>query len=514
MTPDQAGERTATGSSLLAVLRRWIALPLWFVAAAHGAEFFVAPDASGDGDGSAAKPWSLAVALGHPAALRPGDTIWVRDGLYSGGFTSTLQGAANAPITVRAAGKRATIDCKPRDADDTGSFTVRGEWTTFRGLEFTCTGLQRVTATKGSWPADIRRGGITSHGSQIRFINLIVHDTAGGFGFWGNEQSGEGGEIYGCIIYHNGWKGPDRGHGHGVYAQNARGTKRIVDNVIFNQFGYGLHVYGSSKAFLRGFHVEGNVAFQNGCLAGPSERTHDLFIGGGAPIENLTLLENFAYGAGLRLGYSAEVRNRGVVARNNYLAGSARITALEEIEFTGNTLLADGTLLSFDQGSNEGGGKIIWDANVYLRTKVEWAPFNFSERGQTAGLTYREWQNRTGFDAKSSYIERRPHGTKVIVRANQFEKGRAHIIIYNWEKYPAVEINLKTVLEPGDEYRIVSAQDFFGEPVLTGRYTGDPVRLPMSGRKPVQPVGMPDYPLPVTEPEFGVFVVLPAKGGS
>src|SRR5688500_6532257 len=98
------------GHSLLRALRRGVALPLWFAAVGHGAEYFVAPDASRDGDGSAAKPWSLSVALGHPAGLRPGDTVWVRYGLYAGGFTSTLKGAADAPITVRAGGKRATID--------------------------------------------------------------------------------------------------------------------------------------------------------------------------------------------------------------------------------------------------------------------------------------------------------------------------------------------------------------------------------------------------------------------
>ncbi|HUE69320.1 MAG TPA: hypothetical protein VMP01_00385, partial [Pirellulaceae bacterium] len=61
-------------------------------------------------------------------------------------------------------------------------------------------------------------------------------------------------------------------------------------------------------------------------------------------------------------------------------------------------------------------------------------------------------------------------------------------------------------------FRIVSAKDYFGMPLVSGTYDGQPVRLPM---KPIQgppPVGMPDVTLPVTEPQFGAFVVLPQKG--
>ncbi len=276
--------RSAVGFIRSNAVIRFVALFV-LLRATHGADLYVAADAAADGDGTKEKPWSLTVALAHPPALKPGDTIWVQDGLYRGGFSSTLKGTREAPITVRAAGERAVIDCKPRDRKDSGTFAVAGEWTTFWGLEFTCSDPKRVTQEKGSWPAEMRRGGIDSRGSHISFINLVVHDTAGGFGFWGNEQGGESGEIYGCLIYHNGWRGPDRGHGHGIYTQNAMGTKRISNNVLFNQFGYGLHAYGSDKAFLRGFHVEENVAFNNGCLAGPDQRTADLFVGGGSAIE-------------------------------------------------------------------------------------------------------------------------------------------------------------------------------------------------------------------------------------
>jgi hypothetical protein len=83
------------------------------------------------------------------------------------------------------------------------------------------------------------------------------------------------------------------------------------------------------------------------------------------------------------------------------------------------------------------------------------------------------------------------------------------VVVYNWEKAETVNLDLGQVLSEGMRYRIVSAQDFFGPPVLEGTYERRLVPLPMRPTPPVQPVGMPDYPLPVTEPEFGAFVVLP-----
>lgn len=475
---------------------------------ATAAELFVATNGHSGGDGSRDQPWNLATALGHPA-VQPGDTVWIRGGTYSGGFTSTLKGLAEAPVTVRAApGERATIDCKPRDDKDNGVFLATGEWTTFQGLEFTCSDLKRVTTEKGSWPADIRRGGITSQGSNLKFVNLIVHDTTQGFGFWGNDKSGEGGEIYGCLIYHNGWKGPDRGHGHAIYAQNGRGTKRIVDNVMFNQFGYGLHVYGSEKAFLRGFHIEGNISFNNGVLSDPNTRTTDL-VGGSSAIERLRFINNATYGgSGLRLGYAQDVHNKGVDVRGNYIVGGVRLTALDQVNFTNNTLIAPGTLLHFDFPL-DGGAQYRVDSNTYLRTKVEWAAFNLMRNKKSEGATFAEWRKRTGFDANSEYAESPPTGTRIIVRPNLYEKGRAHIIVYNWDKRDAIEVDLKDVLAPGQRFRIVSAQNYYGKPVLEGISGGQPIQLPMKPVPPAQPVGMADYQLPVTEPQFGVFVVLP-----
>ena len=61
---------------------------------------------------------------------------------------------------------------------------------------------------------------------------------------------------------------PDRGHGHGIYAQNLGSTpKQIYDNIIFQQFGWGIHAYGEG-GHLDNLDFQGNISFNNGGLSG------------------------------------------------------------------------------------------------------------------------------------------------------------------------------------------------------------------------------------------------------
>src|SRR5262249_17513612 len=64
-------------------------------------EFHVSPNGSPGGDGSTSRPWDLATAFAHPAAVHAGDTIWLHGGTYRGAFVSRLRGGTNSPIIVR-----------------------------------------------------------------------------------------------------------------------------------------------------------------------------------------------------------------------------------------------------------------------------------------------------------------------------------------------------------------------------------------------------------------------------
>ena len=129
----------------------------------------------------------------------------------------------------------------------------------------------------GSNPADARGSGVGMYAEGVKLINLVVHDTGVGVGNWSPAPDGE---VYGCIIFYNGWDAPDRGHGHGIYAQNETGKKYLTDNVIFRQFSYGIHAY-TEGGKIDNFEVESAISCST--TAKPSAQSGfatDILVGG------------------------------------------------------------------------------------------------------------------------------------------------------------------------------------------------------------------------------------------
>jgi hypothetical protein len=68
----------------------------------HAAQWYAAPNAVLNGNGSSTNPWPLQLAFKQTTKIRPGDTLYLRGGIYQGsGFFSTLSGASNSYVTVR-----------------------------------------------------------------------------------------------------------------------------------------------------------------------------------------------------------------------------------------------------------------------------------------------------------------------------------------------------------------------------------------------------------------------------
>lgn len=450
----------------LFVLASSAPLPLDLEAAPRppqSAEFYAAPSGTPDGDGSYEHPWDLATALAHPPALQPGDTLWLRGGHYIGPFTSELVGEPDAPIIMRALpGVRATLD---GSSAYESTLQINGAYAWYWGFEVMRSDLDRVTDISGSSPPDLSRGhsnGVNVFGDHIRLINLIVHDDGQGFGFW---TPAEDSEIYGSLVYNNGWLGPDRGHGHAIYTQNLNGTKRIYDNILFNQFSYGIHAYTEGGS-IQGFDIAGNLWFNNGIIAGGEDTLKDnCLVGGLQPAARVTLRENAGWAhsdteRSVRLGYDHE-GNQDVTLLDNYFVGETRFAQpWQSITMNGNTFYS---LVTGHIDSS------AYPDNIYLTT--------------------------------------RPSGAKVILRPNQYEPGRAHIAIYNWDLAASVAVDVSSVLSPGTVYELRNAQDFWAEPVLAGTYTGDPLMVPMQALPAAAPIGWPVSPTP-TGPEFNVFVLL------
>jgi hypothetical protein len=477
---------------------------------ATAAEYFVSPRGRIAGRGTRFDPWDLGTALSGKTSLRPGDTLLLLGGVYRGQFTSRLRGSEGKPITIRpASGQRVTIDCRD-EGKSNGDFFIQGAWCVFRDLEVTCSDRRRQTQLPGSSPGDIHRGGIFCQGSHIKLVNLVVHDVASGIGFW---SQGEGGEIYGCLIFNNGWMGPDRGHGHGIYAQNETGSKTISDNIIFNQFGGGIHCYGSSQATLNNFRLEGNVCFNNGCQGAPEERTRGILCGGGCPVRGARVVENIVYSdrfnRALELGfYDARASNFDAEVRDNYVVGSLHIINFEHITFSGNTVVGEHPLVELRLEEDEDTSDYQWNQNRFFAQESNARPFRHVRGDEIHHHDFARWQESTGFDRDSEYHDQHA-GCEVRVRPNKYQPGRAHVVVINWDNKQEVDVDLSDVLPPEQAFRVVSAQDFFGEPVIRSTYRGGSVRFPLHPVPPQPALAWEDHALPVTEPQFAVFVVLP-----
>jgi len=455
---------------------------------ALAAEFYVAPDGTPTGDGSAAKPWDLVTALKHPPQVKPGDTIWLRGGRYVGAdrgtFASTLTGAPGKPIIVRQApGERAIIGPTlniPGGAD---------VW--FWGFEVENPDTKEYEPYQHArWPTVWLRGG-----ERIKLINMVIHGGGQGIGAWVDARDLE---IYGCIIFHNGWAGSNQGHG--IYTQNCTGTKRLLENVIFNQLGrgFGIHAYGSKKAYVNNFLLEGNVAFGN--------RGNNILVGGGRRSEGIVVRHNYSYaGGGVRIGYAAH--NDDAVVRDNLFATRCTLKNWDRLTFTGNTVFHADPLIQLDITKLEALPGYAWDRNTYLAPEAGAKRFTIAAR-QGGRFDFEAWRRRTGFDANSTFSTDPTKADRVIVRPNKYQKGRAHIIVFNFARRKTVAADLSKILKKGQAYVIRDVENYLGPPALRGVYTGEPIALPMDLTDVMQPVTRQRFThSPV---EFGVFVVEPA----
>lgn len=496
-------------------------------------EFFAAPNGSPSGNGTIGSPWNLDLALGSydssgsrvssPASIHPGDTVWLRGGTYvpnsdNGFFAHITSSDPAKPVIVRNYnGERATIQC------GTHAFCLSAEapnvW--YWGIEICCFGAPRVTNEAGG--ANPLSYGFRAMASGVKLINCVVHDTAQGLsGYNASPDS----EFHGNLSYYNGWRGSDRPHGHGVYMQNATGTKTIENNVVFDNSDEGLQIYGSGGAMITGLTIRRNSVANSGSTGGDGQFKYNFILGGGQLNTLNNVEENDFFfspdhvgdsgGGYLNFGqYTKSTNNK--FKKNNIVGGNICFAcegAYGPMEVTDNqiyTLASQTLLVALAQTAGDNLSQFTWDRNKYYGKQAfrsgeyyqDPASGNFSTRN--AGLVnFAGWKTGTGFDANGSY-NATPTGKWIRVSPNKYEQKRANITIYNWDLSPAVEVDLSGVLGVGDQFVIQDAQNFYGSPVVAGTYAG-PVSVPMAGlvKAPSVGFGTPSH----TAPLFGTFVVM------
>ena len=270
------------------------------------------------------------------------------------------------------------------------TFHVRGEWTVVWGLEVTNSDPDRTTSSTSN---SVRPNGVVNYASNTRYVNLVVHDA--GVAFF-NDPEYHDVEISGCIMYNNGWQGPDRGHGHALYLKTNTGPLLARDNVVFNQFGYGVHAYASSGGGeLRNIRVEGNVAFNNGTLASNSESAN-ILLGGEEYATGDVVRDNFTYfspgvtGINVQIGHASQ-ENGDVTVRNNTMVGGSPVLKFgywDQATFTDNTVIGKSQLVYLSGGSARG---FSWSATRYYGDPLQ-PSWSFDGTSQS----WQSWRKATG----------------------------------------------------------------------------------------------------------------------
>lgn len=294
----------------------------------------------------------------------------------------------------------------------------------------------------------------------------MIHHTGNGIGLWTPALAAE---LYGCVIYQSGWDGPDRGHGHSIYVQNATPDKRIVDNVLLDGRSFGVHAY-TQGGQIDHLHIEGNIAFDHGVASRVSGAKANILVGGWRVAQHTVLSSNYAYqrddrdGANVEIGYIGGCSD--AVITNNYFAGRVPIalSRCDGVEMAGNTFVGD-----------------------VARPAASRFPGNH-------------------------YVQGKPAQSEIFVRPNRYEAGRGNIAIFNWERRTSVRVDLSKVgLRAGDQFEIRDVRNYFGEALAKGVYGEPVIDLPLTHMVSPDAAGASDPSGRVAE--FGAAVVIPVRVG-
>jgi len=258
--------------------------------------------------------------------------------------------------------------------------------------------------------------------------------------------------------------------------------------------------------------LEGNVAFHAGALQAV-RRYADWIVGVDAPAlsaDRIVLRNNMGYyplasAAEDQVQIGREGINGSVALLNNYLPLGLLMNNWTIAAVSGNLFAAQTRNPIVQLNQTEVSLAAAWDDNLYSRLETGGDfQFNLITHG------FGNWQNATGLDRNSTYSVGRLSGTKVFVRPNRYEPGRANIIVYNWDDLSSVPVDVASVLPVGVSYEIFNVQDLSAPPVLSGVFDGEPLLLPMTGLTVAAPNG-PLLTPPPTGPTFNVFVLIPCR---
>jgi hypothetical protein len=471
-------------------------------------EMYVAPEGKPENPGTKDAPIDLKTALTDAAKVTAGTLVWVKGGKYEVGKlqqNKAMKGTRERPIILRAVpGERATV---------LGEINIGGDHLWVWGLETSGPPASGVNVYAACDGIKVINCVLHGHGAAARPEKRLP--SGHGIGGW---DFGSDHEFYGNLIYWNGWNWLD----HGFYSQNQpkHAPKRYVDNIVFENSGWGFHLYGSAP-YHYGYYLEGNVAFATSLIprgTEPGAPQGNILVGGHKATRCVILRKNIGYQPKaaeskrcVDIGYT-DGPNYNILVEDNYFMGGINAFELRQTAqavVRRNTFWAPNgmvvaAIIPPDQ-AEMALAKISADPKSMLDLqKIDFKKFGvtfeknrYLDNGKFDLEKFRAATKTAQTDEVVPGKEGRPAGMALFKRVNRYEPDRVHLTVFNWPKDAVVELDLSDVLKPGDKFRIVDVHDLWGAPALEGAYDGRPVKFNMMG---------------TWAPEFGSYVLFRPAG--
>ena len=478
-------------------------------------EWYVSAKGRATGTGKVDSPLDLEAALlggNKRAVIQPGDIVWLRGGSYKGAFTARTAGKAGSPLHFRQyPGERAVLD-KASIGRSEGTLSVRGSHLWFWDFEVSNSHPDRKKSDSEGEISPRRGSGINVWAPNTKFINLTVRDNGHGFGVWTEEGDVE---IYGCLIFNNGNNKKE----HGIYAHNRTGNHRFANNFIFNNAGYGLHIYANTtKSAIRGFQVEDNTVFGNGALTGLDQAADQILIGGvaGVAARRVRLIRNVVYtdpeapnakSRGIRLGYRHRA-NGDVALYGNLVVAKVPLKILwwTGIDACGNTFISPTRGIEVELPARFNYSDYRFSGNTISTYKNP----ERTLRLNGGRMAMAQWHQLVG-ESKCEFEPQRkntsPESPRVFVRQNEYDRSVAYITVYDREANGEVSIDLSEVLQIGERFSIWDVENRGGDPVVSGVFEGKRLLLPSNGKTITLPAGQTERVPVHSNAEFSAFVL-------
>ena len=262
------------------------------------ADYWVAPGGrDGDGRGSRARPW---VTLQYAAdRVRPGDTVYVRDGRYEG-FDLRRGGGPDMLVSFKADGKQVRIVRRNRGTPD--GINVEGA---------------SYVVIEGFIVDEMPRSGVRAvHGSHvtIRGIRAAHNGTWGIFTAHCDDVAVVGNQTSRSVKE------------HGIYVSNSGDRPLIGGNISWGNRGSGVHMNGDlgqgGDGIISEAMVENNVIYDNGRGGGSGINCDGVQV---SVFRNNLLYDNHGSGISLyRIDGAEESKNNRVINNTVVMARDGR----------------------------------------------------------------------------------------------------------------------------------------------------------------------------------------------